>query len=30
MDEKFGKALGGRRLVWQPASGEFKERRGWF
>jgi ABC-type transporter Mla maintaining outer membrane lipid asymmetry ATPase subunit MlaF len=30
MDEKFGKALGGRLLVWQPASGEFKERRGWF
>jgi ABC-type transporter Mla maintaining outer membrane lipid asymmetry ATPase subunit MlaF len=30
MDEKFGKALGGRLLVWQPATGEFKERRGWF
>jgi ABC-type transporter Mla maintaining outer membrane lipid asymmetry ATPase subunit MlaF len=30
MDEKFGKALGGRLLVWQPATGEFKERRRWF
>jgi ABC-type lipoprotein export system ATPase subunit len=30
MDEQFGKALGGRLLVWQPANGEFKERRGWF
>ncbi len=30
MDEKFGKALGGRLLVWQPATGEFNERRGWF
>jgi ABC-type transporter Mla maintaining outer membrane lipid asymmetry ATPase subunit MlaF len=30
MDEKFGKALGGRLLVWRPATGEFKERRGWF
>jgi putative ABC transport system ATP-binding protein len=30
MDERFGKALGGRVLVWQPATGEFKERRGWF
>jgi ABC-type transporter Mla maintaining outer membrane lipid asymmetry ATPase subunit MlaF len=29
MDEKFGKALGGRLLNWQPASGEFKERRAW-
>jgi ABC-type transporter Mla maintaining outer membrane lipid asymmetry ATPase subunit MlaF len=30
MDEKFGKALGGRLLTWQPATGEFKERKGWF
>jgi ABC-type methionine transport system ATPase subunit len=30
MDEKLGKALGGRLLVWQPATGEFKERRSWF
>jgi ABC-type transporter Mla maintaining outer membrane lipid asymmetry ATPase subunit MlaF len=30
MDEKFGKALGGRLLNWQPASGEFRERRAWF
>jgi phospholipid/cholesterol/gamma-HCH transport system ATP-binding protein len=30
MDEKFGKALGGRLLVWQPATGEFKERRRWW
>ena len=30
IDEKFGKALGGRLLNWQPASGEFKERRAWF
>jgi ABC-type transporter Mla maintaining outer membrane lipid asymmetry ATPase subunit MlaF len=30
MDEKFGKALGGRLLTWQPATGEFKERRAWF
>jgi ABC-type transporter Mla maintaining outer membrane lipid asymmetry ATPase subunit MlaF len=30
MDEGFGKALGGRMLVWQPATGEFKERRRWF
>jgi ABC-type lipoprotein export system ATPase subunit len=29
MDEKFGKALGGRLLIWQPATGEFKERRKW-
>jgi ABC-type lipoprotein export system ATPase subunit len=30
MDEKFGKALGGRLLTWQPATGEFRERRSWF
>jgi ABC-type transporter Mla maintaining outer membrane lipid asymmetry ATPase subunit MlaF len=30
MDEKFGKALDGRLLSWQPATGEFRERRGWF
>ena len=30
MDEKFGKALGGRLLIWQPATGEFKERRRWW
>jgi ABC-type transporter Mla maintaining outer membrane lipid asymmetry ATPase subunit MlaF len=30
MDERFGKALGGRLLVWQPATGECKERRRWF
>jgi ABC-type polar amino acid transport system ATPase subunit len=30
VDEKFAKALGGRLLNWQPATGEFKERRGWF
>ena len=29
MDEKFGRALGGRLLVWQPATGEFKERWRW-
>lgn len=29
-DEKFGKALGGRLLTWQPATGEFRARRGWF
>jgi ABC-type transporter Mla maintaining outer membrane lipid asymmetry ATPase subunit MlaF len=30
MDEKFGKALGGRLLIWQPATGAVKERRIWF
>ena len=30
MDEKFGKAVGGRLLVWQPATGEFKERSRWW
>ena len=30
LDEKFGKAVGGRLLKWQPATGEMKERRGWF
>jgi ABC-type transporter Mla maintaining outer membrane lipid asymmetry ATPase subunit MlaF len=30
MDERFGTALGGRLLVWQPATGAFKEKRGWF
>jgi ABC-type methionine transport system ATPase subunit len=30
MDEKFGKALGGRLLIWQPATGAVKERRSWF
>jgi ABC-type lipoprotein export system ATPase subunit len=30
MDEKFGSALGGRLLSWQPATGEFKERRRWW
>jgi ABC-type transporter Mla maintaining outer membrane lipid asymmetry ATPase subunit MlaF len=30
MDEKFGKALGGRILIWQPATGEFKERSRWW
>jgi putative ABC transport system ATP-binding protein len=30
MDERFAKALGGRLLVWQPATGEFKEKRRWF
>jgi predicted ABC-type transport system involved in lysophospholipase L1 biosynthesis ATPase subunit len=29
-DEKFAKSLGGRLLHWQPATGELKERRGWF
>jgi putative ABC transport system ATP-binding protein len=30
VDERFAKALGGRLLNWQPATGELKERRGWF
>jgi predicted ABC-type transport system involved in lysophospholipase L1 biosynthesis ATPase subunit len=30
VDEKFAKAFGGRLLTWQPATGELKERRGWF
>jgi putative ABC transport system ATP-binding protein len=30
MDEGFAKALDGRLLSWQPATGEFRERRGWF
>jgi ABC-type lipoprotein export system ATPase subunit len=30
MDEKFAKALGGRLLVWQPATGDFHARRRWF
>ncbi len=30
MDEAFGKALGGRLLIWQPNTGEFTERRSWF
>jgi ABC-type transporter Mla maintaining outer membrane lipid asymmetry ATPase subunit MlaF len=29
MDERFGKAIGGRLLIWQPATGEFKERWRW-
>ena len=29
-DEKFARAVGGRVLKWQPATGEMKERRGWF
>lgn len=29
VDEKFAKALGGRLINWQPATGEVKERRGW-
>jgi len=28
MDEKFAKATGGRLLVWQPATGEMRERSG--
>jgi len=30
IDEKFVRAVGGRLLKWQPATGELKERRGWF
>jgi ABC-type sugar transport system ATPase subunit len=30
VDERFAKTLGGRLLVWQPATGEFRERRRWF
>lgn len=30
LDETFAKALGGRRLAWQPATGEFRERKTWF
>jgi|SRR5437764_9110235 len=29
-DEKFARTVGGRLLKWQPATGEMKERRGWF
>jgi ABC-type lipoprotein export system ATPase subunit len=30
MDEKFGRALGGIQLKWQPSTGELQERRRWF
>jgi ABC-type branched-subunit amino acid transport system ATPase component len=30
MNEKFGRSLGGRLLVWQPATGEFKESSRWW